>query len=451
MTARATVVLLAPLLAAACVSAPEIAPPSAPPTAWTETDAPPAAARTDAWWRVATDDAVLQSLLDRAGAVETVAAARARQTQATQQARAARAGLLPSLSANASQSAAAERNGPGVAQSSGGVALALPLDLSGALRGRSGAAAARAAASAADVADARVQARRLAGELYITLRIAQAQRIAAERAFAAAADSYALAESRAAAGLETGLGVAQARSARDAARARVPGFAQSETTARLGLEALLGARPGELTALFAAPAAPPALRARSLLQTPAATLADRPDLIAAAARLKAAGLDARAARGDLWPSIDVQALATGVDASREPVGSTVSIVGSVAAPLFNFGRLNALAKAAGAGAEAEGALYRQAVRDAIADVETAVARIARAEESVAAQAAALASAQDQVALARARYTSGLTAFLDVLTAERSAYDAESALASAQGEFALANVALAAAMGLGQAA
>ncbi len=451
MNGRASFILVAPLLASACVTAPDIAPPPAPLAAWTETAAQPTLARTDAWWRVASDDALLRDVLDRAGVVESVAAARARQAQAVQLARAARAGLLPSLGASASTTASAERSARGSAQSTGTLGLTVPIDLSGALRGRSGAAAARAAASAAEVADARVQARRLAGELYVTLRTAQAQRIAAERAFASAQDSLSLAESRAAAGLETGLGVAQARSARDAARARVPAFAQAETAARLGLEALLATPPGGLAAQLGPPTAPPVLRAAGLLQSPAATLAERPDLVAAAARLSAAGLDARAARGDLWPTIDIQALATGFDSTREPVGSTLSAVGSVTAPLFNFGRLNALAKAAGAGAEAEGALYRQAVRDAIAEVETAVARIARAEESVAAQTAALASAQDQAALARTRYTSGLIGFLDVLTAERAAYDAESALAGAQGELALANVALAAAMGLGQAA
>jgi outer membrane protein, multidrug efflux system len=449
MSRRASLILLAPLVASACVTAPDIAPPPAPPSAWTETAAAPALARTDAWWRVASDDALLLDVLDRAGVVESVAAARARQSQAAQLARAARAGLLPALGASASATATAENNAPGSSQSTGNVSLAVPIDISGALRGRSGAAAARAAASAADVADARVQARRLAGELYVTLRIAQAQRVAAERAFASADDSLSLAVSRAAAGLETGLGVAQARSARDAARARIPAFAQAETAARLGLEALLATPPGSLAAPLREAAAPPSLRTSSLLQSPAIILAERPDLAAAAARLKAAGLDARAARGDLWPSINIQALATGLDSTREPVGSTLSIVGSVTAPLFNFGRLNALAKAAGAGAEAEGALYRQAVRDAIAEVETAVARIARAEESVAAQTAALSSAQEQATLARTRYTSGLIGFLDVLTAERAVYDAESALAGAQGELALANIALASAMGLGQ--
>lgn len=449
MNGRLSLVLIAPLFASACVTAPDITPPPAPPATWTETSAIPAAERIDAWWRAASDDAILRDLLDRAGAVENVVAARARQVQAAELARAARAGLLPSLGASASQTAAMERNAIGSAQSTGELSLSMPIDLSGALRGRSAAAAARAAASVADLANARVQSRRLAGDLYVTLRTAQMQRLAAERALASSETSLSLAQSRAAAGLETGLGVAQARSARDAARARVPAFAQAETSARLGLEALLAVAPGAFAGRMQPPAPPPSLRVASLLQSPAAILAERPDLIAAEARLKAAGFDARAARGDLWPSLNIQALAAGFDSTREPVGSTLSVVGSVTAPLLNFGRLDALAKAAGAGAEAEGALYRQAVRDAIADVETSVARIARADESVAAQIAALASAQDQVALARVRYTSGLTGFLDVLTAERAAYDAESALAAAQGELAQASIALTAALGLGQ--
>jgi outer membrane protein TolC len=49
-------------------------------------------------------------------------------------------------------------------------------------------------------------------------------------------------------------------------------------------------------------------------------------------------------------------------------------------------------------------------------------------------------------LARVRYTSGLSTFLDVLTAERGVYDAQSALVAATGETARAEVGLILALG-----
>jgi outer membrane protein TolC len=71
------------------------------------------------------------------------------------------------------------------------------------------------------------------------------------------------------------------------------------------------------------------------------------------------------------------------------------------------------------------------------------------QQEAAAARAAVASARDQAVLARARYTSGLSSFLEVLLAERSFADAEIALAAAVGRVTDAGVSLAAALGLGQ--
>jgi outer membrane protein TolC len=124
---------------------------------------------------------------------------------------------------------------------------------------------------------------------------------------------------------------------------------------------------------------------------------------------------------------------------------------SLAAVLFDFGRLDALADAAGARAEAEAALYQRTVLFALAEVEQEVDRLQRAREEAAAARAAVASAADQAALARVRYTSGLSNFLDVLVAERAFADAEIALASAEGRVTDAGIGVAAALGLGQGA
>lgn len=402
----------------------------------------------DAYWRTIVDDGVLRDLLEEAGETEDVVVAEARVLEAEALVRAARATLFPALSASGSIEARAQDNTLGVGVDTFGMRATVPLDVFGANRARIDSARAQAAAAQALLANARLNARRSAGQLYATLRTAQASRAAAERQTRDAEDSLALAKARASAGLETGLAVAQAQSAADSARARIPVFVQTEIQARLGLEALLGVRPGAFgDRLKPQPVVPVA--AERLLDSPVAVLARRPDVRAAEARLAAAGLDAAAARADRWPTVTLSAALSQTNATRGVDGGAGVIGFSLAGILFDFGRLDALAAAAGARADAEAAIYRRTVTFAISAVENEANRVAQAKREVEVGRAAVASARDQVSLARARYTSGLSSFLDVLLAERSLADAEIALASAEGRNTDAALSLAAELGLGQ--
>jgi multidrug efflux system outer membrane protein len=430
-----------------CASAPAL--PAAPtsPETWLAVPAI-AEAAPDAYWNRATEDAVLQRLLADAGAIADVAAAVAREQEAQALAQAARASLFPAVAASGLvQSSGADR-GLGVSTTSSGLAVAAPIDLFAGNRARASAAAARSEAATAALAQTRLTARRTAGQLYAALRAGQASRIAAMRQAQDAQESLSLARTRAEAGLENGLAVAQAQAAADAARARIPVFAQAETQARLGLEALLGEPPGALTAALA-PAPFSGLEADRLLEAPAAVLARRPDVRAAQARLAAAGFDARAARADRWPAASLAATLTRTSATRGLDGASATGGITIAATLFDFGRLQAFAEAAGANARAEAALYERIVATAVAEVEQEVSRLGRAREEAAAARDAVASASLQSQLARARYTSGLSSFLDVLVADRAFADAEIALAAAEGRILDAGVSVAAALGLGQ--
>ena len=215
----------------------------------------------------------------------------------------------------------------------------------------------------------------------------------------------------------------------------------------MGLEALLAEPPGSLAATLQADAAIPWPQLDRQAPSPAEWVLARPDLRAAGARLAAAGLDARAAQRDRLPSVSLSVLASTVSGDAMVTGTGGGITGSILGTVFDFGRLRALADAAGARARAEAAAYERAVSDAVAEVETQAARVRHADETVRAQAAAVASSRDQVLLARTRYTSGLTSFLDVLIAERALLDARSAEASAKAERADAAFAYAAALGL----
>jgi outer membrane protein, multidrug efflux system len=401
----------------------------------------------DGWWREATQDPRFIALMERAGRVDDVVLARARLKEAQALLRAAQAGLLPALSTSARANRASADPGGSSTGSTFGLEAFAPIDLSGAGRARSSAAAARTLQAQAAVDAARLGARRLTGQLYAALRGAQTAKAAAERQAFAAADSLSLVQNRNAAGLENGLAVAQAKTAADAARARIPAFAQAEISARLGLEALLGLAPGALQADLGADR-PPQIDAAGLIDAPLAVLARRPDLRAAEAGLLAADLDARAAQRDRWPSLTLSALAQGVTLTGAPDITSTGAAVSIAATLFDFGRLEALASAAGARAEAAAVRYRQTAVAAVAEVEREASRLRQSLAEAEALRAAARSAMDQAQLARARYTSGLTPFTDVLLAERALADAEIALAAAEANAADAGVGLATALGLG---
>lgn len=409
------------------------------PIAWQETSRLPDL--------LTSEDPVLKELLYRVQQGPDRAIAQSRLREAESRLMVARAALLPTLGIDASQSRSEIDGAEASSEKNGSATLSFPIDLSGAGWARAGASRARAQA-------ARFEAQRIANltrynvaQLYIAYRAAQNQVAVTQANLASSEESLGLAKARQIAGLETGLGVAQATSNRDAIAARLPNFLQAQTAARLGLEALIGDKPGSLAVLLQSRAPIPQLDSRQAIITPQVWLKTRPDLVAGQQRLRAAGLDARAAILDRLPTLSVSGLALETDVGQSAFMSATSLTGNIALTLFDFGRLRGLAKAAGAQAETEALLYQQNVLQAVADLETQASAVRQGERSAQAQAANVASAADQARLARVRYTSGLAGFLEVLTAERAAYEAESAEVTAKAEAARAQFAFALALGL----
>lgn len=394
----------------------------------------------------ASPDPGLAVLLARVSDSPDVRIAAARLAEARARLLAARASLLPHLSASGTLTGTGADGQKTLQTGVLGVSLEAPLDVRGASRTRTRAAQARAEEAAFNQDRISALTRATLADLYVTLRTAQSQIAVTTDSLESANDTLSLAASRQQAGLETGLGVAQATSNRDAIAARLPGFAQAETAARLGIEALIGDLPGAQAPALAAPAAIPRFDLSRAGVTPSQWAGTRADLAAAGRRLEAAGLDARAARLDRYPNVTLTALVTGTDANRGTTGAGGSLAASVLASVFDFGRLDALAAAAGAQAQAEAGQYRRLVLNGLSEVETQGSAVQRGEEAIAAQTANVASARDQARLARVRYTSGLSTFLDVLTAERAVYDAQSALVAATGQTAQAEVGLILALG-----
>ncbi len=393
------------------------------------------------------DDIVLREILAQVPQAPDVAVAQSRLAEATAKLAAARAGLWPNLSGSTTVSAAGAQGTKSVTSGVIGSNLSVPIDLFGANRNRVDAQAARVQEASYSEARTKSLTQATLRQLYISLRTAQAQIVVTRDNLASSNDSLLLATVRQRAGLETGLGIAQATNNRDTIGARLPGFEQGERAARLGIEAILGKLPTSLEQQLSTAQPIPRFNLAGAEVAPALWLSNRADLLAAQQRLQSAGLDAMAAKKDRYPSLSLSTLISQTSASQGFTGLAGSTSVNLLTSLFDFGRLEALARAASAGAQIQAELYKQAVVNAVSDVEVQASRTSQAEAATNAQSAAVQSAQDQARLARVRYTSGLSDFLAVLTAERSVYEAQSAKVAAQGEAASAQAALILALGL----
>jgi outer membrane protein TolC len=331
--------------------------------------------------------------------------------------------------------------------------LSHDFDLSRANRSRQIAALASAQASAEAVDAARIEARALAARLYAAHVGAAERRAVAVATVRAFEDALSLARARTRAGLGSELDVAQAQTALARARAAVPRLEAARDGARFGLESLLGLEPGALAEALAGAVSTPTVDPTPVLRTPVEVLASRPDLRVAERELVAAGATTAAAVRDRWPRLSLEA-ALGVQSVRVPWplaadGLVQSLLLGVTAPLFDFGRLEARADAARARERAAAVAYRQAVFNALGEVETGINQFSRALAEGRLNDDAVDAASGQVALARARWRSGLVPFLDVVLAEQALYFAQAERALSRTRTLDAFTALSAAMGLGR--
>jgi NodT family efflux transporter outer membrane factor (OMF) lipoprotein len=435
---------------AACSSVPREADLRAPNASWAEAETRDSEI-VDTWWR-AFDDPILDAIVARVEQGDDIALASARLDEAVAGLKRARAALLPDIAVQGA--GALQKSGDQTARrdsADGGLAASWSPDLFGQTRLRASAAARRAKASEADLAAARLDARSAAARLYFAIRSAQGQAEAAESNVASLTETLALVDARAAAGLAPQFDVAQARAALAAATARPPALRQAEISARLALEALIGAPAGSLKPVLGA-AAPLTTPKSDAALAPASVLARRPDLQSAELLFAAAGYDARAARRDFWPRVTLSGLVGGQSVSPETFvsgsGALYNAAAAAAAPVFSFGRLEAARDGADARLQQAMIAYRRAATYALADVERALAARKDAAARQAALTTAREAARDQAGLARERYVAGLSPLLDVLVAERASFDAEAALAIADADAASAYADLSAAMGLG---
>lgn len=425
--------------------------------------APDAASSTELAQLLPQDDAGYGALAAQALASSpTLGEAVARIDQARAGASRAGAERLPSLGANAAVTGTrtnpAQFGGalpPGASFDTEQVAYSANLtarwdpDIFGRLRAQERAALARVDAA---TASSRAVRNALLAEIaasVIDWRTLEARQAEIEDDIAAAEELARLAGVREEAGIAPGFDRVRAESAANSSRSRLAAL-ESERARLIGrLVTLTAQSGGQVRAALALgdndtslPATPAAL--------PSTLLANRPDVLAAAATLAAEDAELAATARRRFPVFELSAAIGLLAFSPSDVFDEDSVVGSLAAavagPLFDFGRIAAEIDGAAAEKQAAFQAYRGAVYTALGDAEAAYGLVAAADREFAAASAEAESLQRAARLAETRQEAGLADFLTVLEARRAADASGERAAAALGRAQRARVLLWQALG-----
>ncbi len=439
-------------------------PPMAAPVAWAQASAVQAAAPADhgqvdpthsglaSWWRhfddPLLDDLVASALVDN----PDLRSAMARVGQARAQRGLAEAGFSPSVGASASVRDSKASGGSSTTSYGLGVDASWEIDLFGRLRSGLEAADADLQASAARLGSAQASLAAEVAQTYVELRAIQARLDVAQRNLATQQETLQLTRWRAQAGLVGSLDVEQARATVEQTRAQLPALRSSLGQARHRLSVLTGQAPAALDAKLAQSAPIPRAPFAAALAIPAEVLRQRPDVHAAERSLAAETARVGQAQAARWPgltlggSLGLQALSLGGLTSG---GATVrSLAASLAATVFDGGRLRRQVEIRSAVQEQALAAYEGTVLAALEEVENALLSVASDRDRAEALEAAAQAASNAALLARQRYASGLVDFQAVLDSSRTVLSAEDALATGRANGALSMVRLYKALGGG---
>ncbi len=242
--------------------------------------------------------------------------------------------------------------------------------------------------------------------------------------------SFKLSEQRHALGAVSALDVSQARTVVEAARADAARFAGQVAQGRNALVLLVGESfdPALLPQEFAPDSSGlQPLRA----DLPSEVLLQRPDVLAAEYRLRAANADIGAARAAFFPSISltgsVGSASGELDGLFEGGTRSWSFTPTINLPIFQGGRLRAALGVANADRDIALAQYEQAIQIGFREVADALALADTLAEQRSAQAALLDAALVTHDLSVARYKAGQDSYLVLLDAQRTLYSARQSL------------------------
>lgn len=459
LIARPTMPLLALLVAAGCTVGPEPRTPSPAALGVPERfQAAPATssgttANVASWWSTF-DDPVLVQLVEQALAANTdIEAAGARVRQARAALRSTKAGAWPMLDASVS---ATRLDGVGDAAQvdardtySAGFDARYELDLFGGQRRAEQASAADLAAVEANLHATQITVAAEVALNYVDARLAQRQLSIAHANLRSQDETLQIVQWRVQAGLVGALDLEQARQLRAQTAASLPLREQSLAAARNRLAVLTGAAPGAVNALLE-PVAPIPLAVAADISLPAAMLRRRPDVTAAERSLTAETARIGVREAALYPSLGLSGSLRGNTSNWGDLtsASISSLAASLAAPLFQGGRLRAAVEQQRAAAIQALVAYRGTVLVALEEAENALVAVDVTERRERELVLAEEAARNAAALARSQYQAGVIDFSNLLDAERSLLTTETSRANSLADRAAATVQLYKALGGG---
>lgn len=322
-------------------------------------------------------------------------------------------------------------------------------DLFGGLRAQERAAIARIDAAGADAAGVRLALLAEVAGAVIDWRTLAAREAALEQDVVASETLVTLAEIRERSGIAPGFDRVRAEAAAEASRSRISAL-PGQRAQLVGRLITLTAQPAAIVRGALEQPAPDPAQPAAPATVPSDLLANRPDVLAAAARLAASDGDLYAAAAQRFPSLDLSAalglLAFDIGGLFDSDAVVGSVGGSLLAPLIDFGRIEAEIDAAEADKRIAFQAYRGAVFTALGDAEAGYGLVQAADRALIVAERERASNDRSARLADVRYRAGLSDFLTVLDARRNADASGERVALARGQAERARVILWQALG-----
>lgn len=467
MSLRLVPVALAGLLLAGCISlGPDYREPVVKaPSRWSE-EAAIAIWPEAGWWKNF-GNRELDALIEEAGEKnQDLRAAIIRIEQAEASLRIADAALLPTLSGTGSGtrsdrgSSSQSTTGGTVRAGQGGRTVtttysanlqgSYALDLFGANKATSQAAAQRLASSRYDREAVALTVVSAVATTYFQVVSLRDRRRFAEQNLAISEQILELLENTARIGTTSNLEVAQQRSSIATQRAQLPALALAERQSLNALAVLLGEPPTGFDILTRSL---DELRIPAVMAgMPSTLLQRRPDIRKSESDLRAANFDLASAHAARFPTI---ALTLSGGTSSQQLGDMLnsgsmlwSIAGSLTAPIFQGGRLQAQEDLSEARLRELAETYQKTVITAFQDVENALSATSQNARQNALQREAYEQAAEALKLAEMRYRVGTVNFQTVLEAQRTIVQAADAVVQSQRDRFTAAVGLYQALGGG---
>jgi len=249
-------------------------------------------------------------------------------------------------------------------------------------------------------------------------------------------------------GYASGLELAQAEAERHASAQALPQLTRALERQEAQLNLLLGRPPGRVERGGDLSALRPCVLPDAGL--PSELLRRRPDIHGAELQVAASDAQLAAARTQWLPSLRLNASLgrTGASVLRGDPFTIWSLGGSVLAPIFNGGRLQALAKASEARRDQALAAYERTVLGAWAEVEVQLNSHEQQEIQLREALAQRQAVAEALRIAGRRYREGHASALDERLAERNLFAVEQGVVSLQSGLLQTQVALFRALGGG---